>query len=1085
MGRKLDLSQLTDEEAEHVMQVVQRDMRLRKKEEERLSELKRELVEEGSRCLLLSQQSCFNQHCCIHCCNSFTFLLNPRRQCRDCGYYVCKACRVYCKQDKAWICCTCQKSRLLKTQSLEWFYNNVKKRFKRFGSAKVLKTFYRKHLVEHSTLSELTDGSTYEESVYNEGSICGSDSFFYRQSEEHSMEEMFSVALRVAEEAIDEAISKANFEVGTQEQLDEAQYLQEHRAELIEQVAKTIVQKIVNRRKSLTEMKPDHSQDWIQEHLQSVCIQTSSFKHQTDCVGSHSAFSMLNEEHPLSQHPREASKKEGLGSGMTYLEKFRVARQPQSSDGNWIALQSTPLSRPDLLTKRKSLVYNALEVESGVVSPYEGMGSDNENKAEPDCLWSAIQRDVLRTWTDANFNPQDTDDTCSHQTGMLSPLTGYQGDRGDLLSDPEEYWYHNTSQESLLRSNLGLEIRRPSSSRRTSIIDVNFNPEGSADKNSVAAEEEMEILGRSHKERRNQNDPASSLPNYNKKDQKSIHASDAVTSDNSTPEPSEVESDIAGWRASQKDQDVKCQLARHTSNSDSSTPEGDGVRDCGRDQGQRQESRHETFYFSSTDDELDNMRQSDGEQTRDEAMEVHWLEKPAGVNRFPSTEDELHRSASAEGKRKTGEDEDWRTEELTAKVCRLANEISAAQFSSTEDELDKVGLDDDMLWKLQREKTVQAIQKWKRFKMLKVCRGGGKSGAGVWRTSAETMATGSKIQKDSQPAIKRTERQDEDDEKLDRIINNMLMMMVKEEYRKSDLEKDTNGTTSHKTELAESGLDARWTHQQNKSTSEDMDETKACFRRAEVSDDKQEVRRKRDGTDEERIETDKMLEEFKSKHTESVKQCASNRHKALWSLEDNRCRSSAESLRSITTEVLKVLNATEDMLQAVESGDEPRLPSISLPPNVDPRKLDQPFSRLEENVYIAAGTVCSLEEELSDLEECARAISSNTSDMELYFLEEQVATAAAKVQQSELQICDISARIAALKSAGLNVDPKSRLTKGWIRPVMPFTLDSSRHLRRRLPAPPVNDDRKIKLSTANCQHSSAFTLSLCSQPQEM
>lgn len=36
MGRKLDLSGLTDNEAEHVLQVVQRDMKLRKKEEARL-----------------------------------------------------------------------------------------------------------------------------------------------------------------------------------------------------------------------------------------------------------------------------------------------------------------------------------------------------------------------------------------------------------------------------------------------------------------------------------------------------------------------------------------------------------------------------------------------------------------------------------------------------------------------------------------------------------------------------------------------------------------------------------------------------------------------------------------------------------------------------------------------------------------------------------------------------------------------------------------------------------------------------------------------------------------------------------------
>lgn len=53
---------------------------------------------------------------------------------------------------------------------------------------------------------------------------------------------------------------------------------------------------------------------------------------------------------------------------------------------------------------------------------------------------------------------------------------------------------------------------------------------------------------------------------------------------------------------------------------------------------------------------------------------------------------------------------------------------------------------------------------------------------------------------------------------------------------------------------------------------------------------------------------------------------------------------------------------------------------------------------------MAAGSVYSLEAELSDLEECARGICSSTSDMELSFLEEQVAAAAAKVQQSELQV---------------------------------------------------------------------------------
>ncbi len=55
-------------------------------------------------------------------------------------------------------------------------------------------------------------------------------------------------------------------------------------------------------------------------------------------------------------------------------------------------------------------------------------------------------------------------------------------------------------------------------------------------------------------------------------------------------------------------------------------------------------------------------------------------------------------------------------------------------------------------------------------------------------------------------------------------------------------------------------------------------------------------------------------------------------------------------------------------------------------------------------VYVASGTVYGLEAELGDLEECARCISGSTSERELAHLEDQVASAAAQVQQSELQV---------------------------------------------------------------------------------
>lgn len=55
-------------------------------------------------------------------------------------------------------------------------------------------------------------------------------------------------------------------------------------------------------------------------------------------------------------------------------------------------------------------------------------------------------------------------------------------------------------------------------------------------------------------------------------------------------------------------------------------------------------------------------------------------------------------------------------------------------------------------------------------------------------------------------------------------------------------------------------------------------------------------------------------------------------------------------------------------------------------------------------MYVAASAVYGLEAELGDLEECARAVGSATSELELAFLEEQVASAAARVHQSDLQV---------------------------------------------------------------------------------
>ncbi|KAM9010982.1 melanophilin isoform 7-T7 [Ara ararauna] len=142
MGRKLDLSKLTDEEAKHVWEVVQRDFDLRKKEEERLEELKCKINQESSKREFLTSQSHLNETHCVHCLQPFKFLLNSKRQCQDCHFYTCKNCSRYNKKEQGWVCDPCRLSRIVKIGSLEWYYEHVRSRFKRFGSAKVLQSLY-------------------------------------------------------------------------------------------------------------------------------------------------------------------------------------------------------------------------------------------------------------------------------------------------------------------------------------------------------------------------------------------------------------------------------------------------------------------------------------------------------------------------------------------------------------------------------------------------------------------------------------------------------------------------------------------------------------------------------------------------------------------------------------------------------------------------------------------------------------------------------------------------------------------------------------------------------------------------------
>ncbi|KAK0147200.1 Melanophilin [Merluccius polli] len=174
LGKKLDLSKLTDEEAKHVWDVVQRDFDLRKKEEDRLGELKTKIEKEDSKIELLGKQSSLSESHCIRCLQPFKFLVNSKCQCLDCQLFTCKACSRYNRKELGWVCDPCRMARVLKIGTLEWYHENVRARFKRFGSAKVMRSLFKRLSGETYSLSELRDD-------YEDHNIDGAEGQHYKE----------------------------------------------------------------------------------------------------------------------------------------------------------------------------------------------------------------------------------------------------------------------------------------------------------------------------------------------------------------------------------------------------------------------------------------------------------------------------------------------------------------------------------------------------------------------------------------------------------------------------------------------------------------------------------------------------------------------------------------------------------------------------------------------------------------------------------------------------------------------------------------------------------------------------------------
>ncbi|GFO05476.1 Rab effector myrip [Plakobranchus ocellatus] len=145
MGKKLNLSHLSEEECEQIMSVLQKDFEVRKAEKRRLNEVHDTLVQEQTRVSMLQQNPNFNLTNCIICLERFGFFSRRKRVCDACKMNICQECCTLRPGKKGvFVCAVCNKEKAYKILSNEWFRKNFHLDEKHHGSAKIVRSLYKR-----------------------------------------------------------------------------------------------------------------------------------------------------------------------------------------------------------------------------------------------------------------------------------------------------------------------------------------------------------------------------------------------------------------------------------------------------------------------------------------------------------------------------------------------------------------------------------------------------------------------------------------------------------------------------------------------------------------------------------------------------------------------------------------------------------------------------------------------------------------------------------------------------------------------------------------------------------------------------
>ncbi|XP_076118625.1 synaptotagmin-like protein 5 [Alosa pseudoharengus] len=144
----LNLSFLLEHEREKILGVLQKDEKLRKREEKRIRKLKNELLEIKRR----GRRSDAEQRECAVCLRELGLVLQRGRVCDQCQHRVCSFCTATPPGTKVTRCTVCTKISELKVATGEWF---LEERSKRFSQSSIPSS----DIIKQSIMTSPADGS--------------------------------------------------------------------------------------------------------------------------------------------------------------------------------------------------------------------------------------------------------------------------------------------------------------------------------------------------------------------------------------------------------------------------------------------------------------------------------------------------------------------------------------------------------------------------------------------------------------------------------------------------------------------------------------------------------------------------------------------------------------------------------------------------------------------------------------------------------------------------------------------------------------------------------------------------------------